>query len=310
MADLALTLAPDVAVLVERWRARLRDEKRASPHTLDAYERDLSDFLGFLTRHFGERPDAPALAALKPADMRAWLAARAARGLAASSTRRALSAARGFLRHLARAEGVEMGAAASLRGPRPPAPLPRAPKPDEARAILDLAPDFAAKDWLGARDVALFTLLYGCGLRIGEALGLRQGDAPFGETLRVLGKGGKRRDLPVLPAVRAAVEAYRACAPFHPPGDGPLFLGARGGAMGARAAQAQMAKLRTALGLSERVTPHALRHAFATHLLAGGGDLRTIQELLGHASLSTTQRYTDVDEAGLSAAYRAAHPRA
>jgi len=302
--------APDLAGAVDRWFAALRDERRASPHTLDAYQRDLGDWLGFLADHLGGPPSCADLSTLHPRDMRAWLAARAARGLAPASTRRALSVVRGFCRRLARFDDVNVGAVAAIRGPRARPPLPRAPAPAQMTALLDLSARGGGAAWLNARDEALFTLLYGCGLRIGEALALNRAVAPLGEALRVRGKGDKTRETPVLPIVRAKLDAYLLACPFGGDRAAPLFFGAKGGRLNARIAQARIADLRRQLGLSERVTPHALRHAFASHLLQGGADLRIIQELLGHASLSTTQRYADIDETAVMAAYAAAHPRA
>jgi integrase/recombinase XerC len=298
--------------------AHLADARRASANTVEAYRSDLTLFLGFLARHTGELPDLAALNALRPADLRAFLAARAAEGDSNATRARRLASIRGFLRHLARRHGGSTEALAGLRGPRAKAPVPRALTPEEAReatagigAVHD--PARAEKPALqAARDVALFTLLYGCGLRIGEALALDVRDAPKpgGEAaLRVTGKGGKTRLVPVLPAVRQAVAAWLTHHP-QPEPDAPLFVGARGARLDAAVAQRSLREWRRLAGLPEHATPHALRHSFATHLLGGGADLRAIQELLGHASLSTTQRYTKVDAAALLETWRKAHPRA
>lgn len=300
------------------WLATLAEERRASPHTLEAYRADLSLFLGFLTRHLGEEPDLSALGALRPADLRAFLAQRAAQGDGNTTRARRLAALRGFLRRLARRHGQPITALAGLRGPRAAKPVPRALTPADARqAVSGIGaahdPDRAEQPRMqAARDVALFTLLYGCGLRIAEALALNVADAPLpgaSAALRVTGKGNKQRLVPVLPAVRTAMAAWIAEHP-EPKPDAPLFLGARGGRLDAAVAQRSLRLWRRLAGLPEHATPHALRHSFATHLLGGGADLRAIQELLGHASLSTTQRYTSVDATALLATWRAAHPRA
>ncbi len=297
--------------------AWLAKERRAADNTVEAYGRDLGDFLGFLTRHLGGEPDLAALAALRPADIRAFLGARAAAGLGNASRARQLASVRGFLRWLARFHGAPIAALTGLRGPRLKPPVPRALTPDQARQavagigevhhpVRSEAPTMQA-----ARDVALFTLLYGCGLRLSEALGLNLRDTPAAggaQALRVLGKGGKQRLVPVLPAVREAIAAYLPWRAGAEPGD-PLFIGARGARLDPAVAQKSIRNWRRLAGLPEHATPHALRHSFATHLLGGGADLRAIQELLGHASLSTTQRYTAVDAASLLATWRRAHPR-
>ena len=310
-----LPTAADLATAVETWLSRLADERRRSDNTVAAYRRDLGEFLGFLAEHRGEAPNLATLGALSVRDVRAWLARRAADGRAKTSTARALSAVRVFFRHLER-EGVPVSTALSLVcAPKTPHGVPRPLTEGQAKAVVDLNEGTGGTpDWTGRRDTAVLLLLYGCGLRIGEALGLDRADVPAeGRTLRSLmitGKGGKQRVVPVLPVVAEAIADYLAACPHRlEPGD-PLFVGVRGKRLQPKLIQQTMARLRGALGLPASATPHALRHSFATHLLAGGGDLRTIQELLGHASLSTTQRYTEVDEAGLLAAYTAAHPRA
>jgi integrase/recombinase XerC len=287
-------------------------ERRASPLTLEAYGGDLAVFLGFLTGHLGGEPDLAALGVLRQADLRAWLAFLAGQGLGNTSRARRLSAVRSFFRYLARRHGVVNPAVGMLSRPRVRPPVPRALTVADARTVTDDIAEMADSTALSARDTALFTLLYGCGLRIGEALALEVRDAPVPgrtEALRVLGKGGKQRIVPVLPAVREAVAAWVRVHPNPVPGS-PLFLGARGGRLDAAVAQKVLRDFRRLNGLPEHATPHALRHSFATHLLAGGADLRSIQDLLGHASLSTTQRYTSVDEASLLAVWQRAHPRA
>jgi integrase/recombinase XerC len=299
----------DLRAAIGMWMAWLKGERRASMHTVAAYGRDLLLFLDFLTGHFGEPPSLASIAALAPADLRAFLAYRSAR-VERSSVARGLSVVRGFIRFLERRGLASSPGLAVLRAPRLPHAVPKPLPVADAAEIIEAPAGFAASAWQAARDIAVLTLLYGCGLRISEALGLTRGAAPVGEQIVITGKGGKQRLLPVLPAVRQAVADYLAACPYPLPADGPLFVGARGGPLNPRLVQRLMETLRRALGLPETATPHALRHSFATHLLAGGGDLRAIQELLGHASLSTTQRYTAVDTDRLLAVYDAAHPRA
>ncbi len=301
------------------WLAWLRDEQRASPRTVEAYGAALSAFLAFLGRHRGETLSLADLAGVSAAEVRAYLAFRrsgeaplAPRSLAPRSLAQALSAIRAFFRFLDRRLETSNDAVARVRGPRIRPGVPRPVSAPDARALIDLAgeADGAERIWTGLRDQAVLTLLWGCGLRISEALSLRRADAPLPASLRILGKGGKTRLVPVLEAVREAVDAYLEAAPFALAPDEPLFRAVRGGPLSPRHVQALTQRLRSALGLSDRATPHALRHAFATHLLGAGADLRAIQELLGHASLATTQRYTAVDSAGLMAAYNRAHPHA
>jgi integrase/recombinase XerC len=321
LLDELLDTVPGDAALrgaVRGWYERLAAERRASPHTLDAYLRDLAAWLGFLAGHRGGAPDIAALADLKPGDFRAWLAARAQDGMARSSTARALSVVRGFFHYLERAGLAHNAAILAVRTPKVPHAVPRALSVGEAADVLDAAGDPARDEeepWVASRDVAVFTLLYGCGLRIGEALGLSRRDAVSwvdggAESFVITGKGNKQRVIPVLPAVRRAVAEYLRLYPGQLDAEGPLFVGVRGGRLNPRIVQGRLATLRAQLGLPASATPHALRHSFATHLLAGDGDLRTIQELLGHASLSTTQRYTDVDAGRLMDIYAKAHPRA
>jgi integrase/recombinase XerC len=287
-------------------------ERRASPLTVEAYGGDLAGFLGFLTHHLGGEPDAAALMGLRQADIRAWLAALANEGAVNATRARHLSAVRSFFRYLARRHGIDNPAVRLIATPQAKRPLPRALPPAQARGVAEDIGEMSDTAAIQARDTALFTLLYGCGLRIAEALTLNVRDAPLpgaDAMLRVMGKGSKERIVPVLPAVRAAMGAWLALHPDRQP-DSPLFLGARGKRLDPAVAQRTLRHYRRLNGLPEHATPHALRHSFATHLLAGGADLRSIQELLGHASLSTTQRYTSVDEARLMEVWRKAHPRA
>jgi integrase/recombinase XerC len=304
--------AADLSDAATRWLAWLTDERRFSRHTLEAYRLDLQAFLRFLTGHLGAEPGLAHLAALKPADLRAWLAERHRGGFAKSSSGRSLSVVRNFLRWLARNGLADATALAGVRAPRAPRALPKAIAIEETEELAEAVETAEAEPWIVARDLALLLLLYGCGLRIGEALALKRREAPLpgAQSLRVLGKGRKERIVPVLPAVSQALAEYLSLCPYSMEPEGPLFLGARGKALAPRILQRRLQELRLTLGLPDWTTPHALRHSFATHLLAGGGDLRTIQELLGHASLSTTQRYTGVDATRLAAVYRSAHPRA
>jgi integrase/recombinase XerC len=297
------------AELKESWLAGLKHERRVSPHTLRAYGDDVERFFGFLTAHRGARPSLAMLQKLKPSDIRAFLTQRRASGLGARGVQRLVAAIRSFFRYLERENLADGAAVRAVKSPKLPRTLPRPlSETDAARAIAEAGED--EKPWIAARNAALVTLLYGTGLRISEALSLKRGDVPLGESLTVLGKGRKERAVPVLPAVREAVDAYAKLCPFDPGKNGSLFLSRRGKAMSPRDAQALMQNLRGRLGLGESATPHALRHSFATHLLQNGGDLRAVQELLGHASLSTTQKYTEVEATRVLAVYDAAHPRA
>ncbi|MGQ9366903.1 tyrosine recombinase XerC [Azospirillum sp. ST 5-10] len=309
-AVLGFSARPDVQEALAQWRRWLESEKGVSPHTLEAYLHDVAEFLSFLTGYHGAPPSLNALGDLKAMDFRAWLAKRAGDGLGAASRAREMAAVRNLFRWLDRSGRLHNPIIGILKTPRAKRPMPRPLSPPDAATLLDAAGDEPEAPWVGARDRALFTVLYGCGLRIAEALALTRAAAPLGDTLRVLGKGRKERIVPVLPAVNAAVRAYLEACPHRPGPDGPLFVGVRGGPLNPAVAQRQMQRLRRLLGLPDSATPHALRHSFATHLLAGGGDLRAIQDLLGHASLSTTQRYTDVENEQLFAVYASAHPRA
>ena len=297
-----------------QWYDQLSAERRASPHTLAAYAHDLGAFLDFLSFHQGGPPGLADLAALKSGDFRAWLAHRTQAGLARSSTARALSVVRGFYRFLDREALAHNAAIGAVRSPRATRAVPKALAVAEMRDLLDSAGEperDTTEPWVTARDVAVLTLLYGCGLRISEALGLNRRDVPSrNNSLVVAGKGGKQRMVPLLPVVADAIAEYVAVCPHPLTPTGPLFVGVRGGRLNPRIVQGRMQTLRGELGLPKAATPHALRHSFATHLLGAGGDLRTIQELLGHASLSTTQRYTDVDAEQMLDVYTKAHPRA
>ncbi|MBR9972375.1 tyrosine recombinase XerC [Magnetospirillum sulfuroxidans] len=309
-APIFFAARPDLTAAIGQWRDWLRGEKRASPHTLDGYARDLSAFTAFLRLHLGAEADLSALAGLKPTDFRAFLAARQADGLGRSSMARLMSTLRGFFKYLDRHDLLHNPAILAVKSPRPPKSLPKPLTAEDAIEALSTAGELHDEPWLSARDIALFTLLYGCGLRLGEALSMQKRDIPAHDAMTITGKGRKQRVVPVLPIVRQAIGEYVSLCPHPLPADGPLFVGARGGPLNPGVVQRQMRRLRMLMGLPDTATPHALRHSFATHLLAGGGDLRTIQELLGHASLSTTQRYTQVDAERLSRVYRDAHPRA
>jgi integrase/recombinase XerC len=304
------TALPDLGHAIARWQAWLQHERRASPHTVASYGRDLAGFCDFLARHLGDVPGLGHLSLLGAADFRAWLAHRAGDGLERSSTARALSTLRTFFRFLDRHGLAHNPALATIRTPKLPRSVPKPLSEADAGEAIEAVAALRKDDWQGKRDAAVLALLYGAGLRISEALGLVRANAPLRPgMLTILGKGGKERVVPILPVVAAAVAAYVDSCPWRLAPEGPLFVGARGGPLSPRLVQLQMQRLRAWLGLPETATPHALRHSFATHLLGNGGDLRAIQELLGHASLSTTQRYTAVDSTALLAAY-AAHPRA
>ena len=302
--------ADDLSAAIALWSAWLAGERRASAHTIAGYGRDLAAFLDFLTEHVGALPSLATLDGLRPADFRAFLARRAGDGLERSSLARSMSVLRNFVRFLQRRGLTGTTALAALRSPKLPQSVPKPLSVGDAIAAVETAGEVARKEWHQKRDIAFLVLIYGCGLRLSEALGLRRAEAPLGETLTVTGKGGKTRQLPVLPAVREATADYLAACPYRLNADDPLFVGARGGPLHPRLVQRQMTAVRYHLGLPATATPHALRHSFATHLLGAGGDLRAIQELLGHASLSTTQRYTSVETERLLTVYQDAHPRA
>nr|WP_247744106.1 tyrosine recombinase XerC [Ruegeria sp. R14_0] len=303
-------ISPACRDALQHWLDSLSALAGRSENTQTAYRGDVTEFLSFMTLHHSERQGLAALARISVSDMRAWMADQRSSGVGARSLARKLSAVKSFYRWLAEREGFEPTAVLSTRAPKFTKKLPRPLAEDAARAVIDTVELQSANDWVAARDVAVVTLLYGCGLRISEALSLTGADVPMPESLRIVGKGGKERIVPVLPAARAAVDRYLQLCPHPKAHDMALFRGVRGGALNPRAIQGVMAKARMQLGLPATATPHAMRHSFATHLLSAGGDLRAIQELLGHASLSTTQAYTAVDTARLMEVYNRAHPKA
>lgn len=301
----------------EAWRDWLRSERRLAAHTLVAYEHDVASFTGFMTSYLGKPPTLEALGKLKPAEFRAWLAERARQGLARTSTARAFSSVRSFFRFLDKRGLAHNASIDAIQTPKLPRSVPKALSERDMEDLLEAPAEQEREAWLDLRDAAVLLLLYGAGLRIGEALSLTKSAAEDllrdgRDTLAITGKGNKTRLVPLLPQALDALRAYRDACPYLAARGGgeAFFVGARGGALDPAIVQKRVREIRRGLGLTESVTPHALRHSFATHLLGAGGDLRTIQELLGHASLSTTQRYTDVDAARLTAVYRAAHPRA
>ncbi len=310
-----LFAAPDVAAEVARWLSHLGTERRMSGKTLEAYARDVRQFLSFLAEHLGGAPKLTKLAKLTPADVRAFMAARRSEGTSSRSLMRVLAGVRSFARYLERNHKGKVGALAAVRAPKVPKTLPKPLTIASAKqmADADIRAGEEREPWVLARDAAVLALLYGSGLRISEALSLKRDDMPApgqGDALSVIGKGNKQRMVPVLPQVAQLVADYIALCPYDLPANSLLFVGARGGPLSPRILQLVMERLRGALSLPDTATPHALRHSFATHLLARGGDLRAIQELLGHASLSTTQIYTAVDTERLLEVYRSAHPRA
>ncbi len=303
-------ISPACRDALQDWLDGLRALQGLSHSTELAYGGDVRDFLSFMANHFGGPQGLGALSQITTQDMRAWMAHARADGISARSLARKLSSVKAFYRWLAEREGFEPTAVLSARAPKFQKKLPRPLSEDAAKAMLDTVALQSETPWVAARDVAVVTLLYGCGLRISEALGLMGRDLPLPETLRILGKGQKERLVPVLPAARQAVEGYLQLCPYPIEADQALFRGVRGGALAAGQIQKTVARTRAQLGLPATATPHALRHSFATHLLEAGGDLRAIQELLGHASLSTTQAYTAVDTAHLMDVYNRAHPKA
>lgn len=295
--------------LAVRWSSHLAHDRRRSPHTVRAYVATAHRLIEFLGRHRGEEIGRFTLLNLHASDLRAFLADRRNEGLGASSAAREMSAVRAFLKYAAE----EQGNAPQLprtRAPKKPRTLPRPASPADAIAVAEDAAAAAPNDWIGARDLAILLLLYGAGLRVAEAMGLTARILPLGQAMRVTGKRGKTRIVPLVPAVREAINSYVALCPYPLAGDGRLFLGAKGGPLNPDLVRRAVRGARARLGLPDSLTPHALRHSFATHLMARGADLRSLQELLGHASLSSTQIYTEVDAARLLDVYRHAHPRA
>jgi integrase/recombinase XerC len=308
-----LLVIGDAAVMAEReaWLTALAAERRLSGRTVEAYERDTRQFLTFLTGHLGEPARLSDIRTLRPGDLRGFLATRRKDGAGARTLGRGLAGLRSFLRHLERKGLVNAAGAAAVRSPKQPKSLPKPLSDRDALSVVGQDAQLSEEPWIASRNEAVLTLLYGCGLRISEALGLTATDVAGAPTaLRVTGKGGKTRVVPLIAPALSAVQRYLALCPFAANGDAPIFRGAKGGVLQPAIIQREMQRLRGALGLPDTATPHSLRHSFATHLLAGGGDLRTIQELLGHASLSTTQVYTGVDSARLLDIYDRAHPRA
>ena len=312
MAEPLITARPDLAAEVTAWLAHLGGTRRLAAKTVEAYERDVRQLLSFLTLHLGGAPGIADIADLKPADFRGFLAERRRAGAGARSMGRALAGVRSFFVFLERKGLANAAALKAIRTPKQPKTLPKPIAAPAARRMVDADEALDEEPWIAVRNAAVLSLLYGSGLRISEALGLTRAEAPVDtvESLRVTGKGGKTRLVPVLGATREAVAEYLRRCPYALVEDGPLFVGARGGPLSPRIIQIAVQRLRGALGLNETATPHALRHSFATHLLAAGGDLRAIQELLGHASLSTTQIYTAVESDRLIDIYQKAHPRA
>ncbi|MBE1282046.1 MAG: tyrosine-type recombinase/integrase [Rhodobacteraceae bacterium] len=303
-------ISPACRDALQTWLQGQKALNGASDHTISAYRGDVADFLAFMTEHHGAPQGLGPVARISVSDMRAWMARTRSTGVSARSLARKLSAVKSFYRWLAEREGFEPTAVLSTRSPKFTRKLPRPLAQDAAKAVLDTVELQSQEPWIAARDVAVVTLLYGCGLRISEALGLLGRDAPLPAVLRIVGKGNKERLVPVLPAARDAVDKYLHLCPYPKEADHPLFRGVRGGALNPRLIRGVMASVRAQLGLPASATPHALRHSFATHLLEAGGDLRAIQELLGHASLSTTQTYTAVDTAHLMDVYERTHPKA
>ncbi|MCO5064219.1 MAG: tyrosine recombinase XerC [Rhizobiaceae bacterium] len=312
MQEFLISARPDLAEARQSWLKSLASERRLSKQTVEAYERDTRQFLQFLTGHCGGPPGISDVSALRPADLRGFLAARRADGAGARTLGRGLAGVRSLLRYMERKGLANAAGAAALRAPKQPKSLPKPLTVPDARRVVEVGEQLAEEPWIAARNAAVLALLYGSGMRISEALGLTGADitSDAGDVLRITGKGGKTRLVPVLPVTRQAVATYRSLCPYHLAGDAPLFRGAKGGPLNPAIIQREMQKMRSALNLPETATPHALRHSFATHLLGRGGDLRAIQELLGHASLSTTQIYTGVDSARLLDIYESAHPRA
>ena len=303
-------VSPAARDALQSWLEWQKSLNGAATNTLDAYARDVGDFLAFMSVHKGAAQGIAPLMRLTVSDMRAWMAQARGSGIGSRSLARKLSAVKSFFRWLSEREGAEISAVLAARSPKFQRKLPRPLSEDAAQAMIETVEFQHENPWIATRDMAVITLLYGCGLRISEALSLNGQDAPLPPVLRIIGKGGKERVIPVIGAARDAVEAYLALCPWPLEPDQPLFRGLRGGRLSPRAVQKVMERARAQLGLPASATPHAMRHSFATHLVSAGGDLRAIQELLGHASLSTTQAYTAVDQARLMEVYDKAHPKA
>ncbi|SLN32461.1 Tyrosine recombinase XerD [Roseovarius albus] len=303
-------IAPAARDALQNWLATQKALQGVSDHTISAYSGDLTEFLTFMTEHKGQSLGLAPLLRITVQDMRGWMAFMRGQDIGSRSLARKLSAVKGFYRYLAEKEGCDPTAVLSARSPKFQRKLPRPLAPDAAQDLIDTIDLQSQTPWVSARDQAVVTLLYGCGLRISEALGLCGRDIPIGPTLRIIGKGRKERVVPVIAPAREAVKKYLELCPYRVEPETPIFRGVRGGALNPRAIQRVVAAVRMQLGLPATATPHAMRHSFATHLLNAGGDLRAIQELLGHASLSTTQAYTAVDTARLMEVYNRAHPKA
>ena len=310
--EFLITAAPDLMAARSKWLSHLKNERRLAEKTLDAYERDLRQFLSFLTGYLGERPAVKDVADLKPVDMRGFLSSRRKHGAGARTLGRSLAGIRSFIRFLEKNNQASSAGLSAMRAPKQPQTLPKPLPIVDAVRLTRSHEQMNEEPWIAARDAAIMTLLYGCGLRISEALALTPMDIPDSRatSLKITGKGGKSRIVPLLPLVNKAIVGYSNLCPYPLDIDAPIFRGARGGPLQPAVLQRAMRLLRSAFGLPDTATPHALRHSFATHLLGGGGDLRTIQELLGHASLSTTQIYTAVDSDRLLEVFENAHPRA
>lgn len=302
--------ADDVLDSVAHWRTWLVGERRAAKHTVSAYQSDLTAFFTFISDYKAYTPSLDTLSVLSLTDFRAWLAFMARESHQASSRARALAAVRNFFRWLDKTGRLHNPSIDLLRAPKTGRRLPRPVSREDAEEILNTAEDVEEENWVALRDKALFTLLYGAGLRINEALSLKSKDLQQPDRITVTGKGNKQRVVPLMPIVIDALEAYCKACPFKGDVNAPLFFGTRGKLLNAGVAQRQLRRVREFLGLPNNVTPHALRHSFATHLLSGGADLRILQEILGHASLSTTQLYTQIEQSQLQETYRSAHPRA
>jgi len=309
-AETLALCAPDLTQRLEQWLDYLRYERRVSKHTFRAYTSDVSQFITFIRDHIGKAPSLNDLSEIKIADFRSWMSQKAMGGASNASRARSLSGVKNFLSWLDKNGILHNAAAQVIRSPKQPHKLPRPLLEGQAMKVLENADLLCAEDWIGMRDRALFTLLYGCGLRIDEALSLDIKDLPHEGFIRVIGKGSKERQVPVIDIVDAALQAYLEQCIFPREPSRPLFVGIRGGRLNQGVAQKAMRQIRSTLGLPETATPHALRHSFATHLLQNGANLREIQELLGHSSLSTTQRYTEVNAEELMRIYKSAHPRA
>ena len=303
-------IAPAALDALNSWLANQKALNDAAKNTLTAYQTDVLGYLAFISEHLGQSTGLTALKSVKAADMRAWMAHERGRGVSARSLARSLSAVKTFYKWLAEREGFEPTAVLSVRSPKFQKKLPRPLAEDAAKAMIETVELQASKNWVALRDAAVVTMLYGCGLRISEALGLTGASLPLSDSIIIDGKGGKQRVVPVIDAAKSAVARYVHACPFDLTQDQPMFRGTRGGALNPRIIAKVMEQARMQLGLPATATPHAMRHSFATHLLNAGGDLRAIQELLGHASLSTTQAYTAVDTARLMEVYEKAHPRA